>query len=157
MAKITKSIVLEQEEIDFLQENFKNVSNGVSECVHLIKSLNGSDPLKLKTEREALKNIRRYTLNELKGVFSSAEWSFLADTLNGTIADGSFRVMKYTIIAHNEDSAEMYNSDEKWGISLSALNEKCEKLTAAQVEAVYFRIEEFWNKPDADLEEWANW
>ena len=30
-------------------------------------------------------------------------------------------------------------------------------LTGAQVDALYARVESFWDKPDRDLDEWAKW
>jgi len=44
---------------------------------------------------------------------------------------------------------------EKWEIDVLDLMDKIKDLTAAQVDAVYFRVEQFWNSEDKNLEEFS--
>lgn len=94
--------------------------------------------------------------NEIKGVFSEAEWSFLADSMNGIIIDESLRYSASNLAFHNEDVQTYDRTGDKWGINIAKLNEKVMKLTSAQVDAVYRRIERFW-KESPDLKIWAKY
>lgn len=138
MATKTISIRLPEEQAIYLAENFQSVSNGVNEAL------------------SALKYIRLYSLKELQGKFSLAEWMFLADSLNGTITDGMFRCNASALIAHSEDAETYEGTATKHGVDLVALKKKIETLTGAQVEALYHRVEMFWKKPE-HLEDWASY
>jgi len=95
------------------------------------------------------------SMQEIKGVFTQEEWKFLSDSLNGSLVTDSFRVSKEALIAHNED-AEMYeNTASKWGVDIKEMNEKIAKLSGAQIEAIYRRVERFWTN-DTDLEKWSD-
>ena len=103
---------------------------------------------------EALKTIRMYSETELKGRFTSKEWIFFADSLNGTMTEGLFRCNASALVAHCEDSETYEGTASKTGVELKGLIEKVSGLTGAQVEALYNRVEEWWENP-IELEKWA--
>lgn len=117
---------------------------------------NGIYPYKIADSIAELQMIRRRSMAEIKGVFTQEEWSLMADSLNGTIVTVEFRCIPGALIANIEDSDIYDGLGAKWGVDVKDLCSKIEKLTAAQVDAVFTRIEEFWNE-DRDLESWARW
>lgn len=102
-----------------------------------------------------LQQHERHADIELKGIFTPEEWKFLADSLNGTMTLDDFRFSNSALVAHCEDSQIYEGCADKWNINLIDLNAKCANLTAAQVEALYRRVEKFWKHPETDLEQWA--
>ena len=90
----------------------------------------------------------------------------MADSLNGTIITPEFRCNTGGLIASVEDSNDFDNLAAKWKVDVGALIEKIKKLTGAQVDAIYSRIESFWNhtaEGNADqtsewnLNKWSVW
>jgi len=53
------------------------------------------------------------------------------------------------------DADKLDDLGEKWEIDVLDLMDKIKDLTAAQVDAVYFRVEQFWDSEDKDLEEFS--
>lgn len=99
--------------------------------------------------------IAKLSLGELKGKFSEEEWCALSDMLNGTIVDDAVRYYTNALVAEVQDS-ELYDGTcSKWKVSTDGLIAKVEKLTAAQLDALYTRVETFWAHPEADIMEWA--
>ena len=90
------------------------------------------------------RNARMYALNELKGIFDPNEWLFFADSLNGNLVSGQLRYNKKVQIGHCEDSDDMFGYAEKHGVKMSDLSKKIEGLYASQVEALYYRVEIYW-------------
>lgn len=135
---ITATVRLPQEMTAFLKENGSGITAGIVNAVNdLIRLRNISDI-------------------ELKGIFCPGEWKFFADSLNGTMTLDGFRVSRDALIAHNEDSQTYEDTATRYGIDVFALNQKCGKLTGAQVDALYRRLEKFWDKcAETDLEKWA--
>lgn len=106
---------------------------------------------------ETLMQIQSISMQEIKGIFTPNEWKFLADSLNGSMITGTFRVSKDALIAHNED-AELYDgTTKKWNADLKALNKKVENLSGANIEAIYRRVETLWDNPGTNLEKWAEY
>lgn len=99
---------------------------------------------------------RAYSLKEIKGKFTSDEWKFFADSLNGTLVNDQFRYNKGALIAHCEDSEELEGTATKHNVVMNVLKEKINSLTSSQIEALYSRVEQFWRDP-VDLEQWANY
>lgn len=99
---------------------------------------------------------RMYALNELRGRFTPGEWRFFADSLNGTLVTDKIRFYPSVLIVSFEDSEAFEGTASKWGVELEVLKEKINGLTASQVEALYSRVESFWEKPE-NLDEWANY
>ncbi|WP_446787448.1 hypothetical protein [Macellibacteroides fermentans] len=143
---VTKTIRITEGQEKFLLSNYKNVSEGISDCIN--KSMIPSEG------EELLKLLKAYSLNELKGKFTPNEWKFFADSLNGTMVDGMFRCNVGALVAHCEDSERFEGTASRWEVSVPDLTEKINKLGGAQVEALYTRVESFWDNPK-DLEEWS--
>lgn len=117
----------------------------------------GIDPWTISQSIAELQQIRKRSKSELRGIFTPAEWSLMADSLNGTIITQEFRCLPSALIASVEDSDLYDGLGAKWSVDIKALIEKVDKLTAAQVDAVFTRVEEFWDDDDRDLEKWAEW
>ena len=103
-----------------------------------------------------LNTLERYSMKELRGVFTESEWMALLDAFNGTIITTDFRYQPGFVSAQIADS-DMYDGiGAKFNVDISALCEKLDKLTAAQVDSLYTRIETFWdNTYTIKIEEWA--
>jgi hypothetical protein len=121
---------------DYVTNNYKNLNQGVNEII------------------DTLRQLRTASTYELRGKFSPDEWKFLTDSLNGTMTDGPFRTNAKALAAHCEDSDLFDGTAAKWGIDIKTLTDKIEALTAAQVEALYWRVEGFWDEPK-DLDAFA--
>lgn len=131
------TVYLPEDQAKYIQENYKNQNYGIIAAI------------------EALMTIRKYSLNEIKGIFTPEEWSFLVDSLNGTMTTDAFRCNAGALAYHCQDADKLDDLGEKWEIDIQELMEKIKDLTAAQVDAVYFRVEQFWNSEDEDLEEFS--
>lgn len=100
--------------------------------------------------------LHRQSNIEIKGIFTPEEWKFLADSLNGILVTDMFRVSKDALIAHCEDSETYDKAASRYDVSIPELSKKIDSLCGAQVDAVYRRVESYWeNQPD--LEEWAKY
>lgn len=143
MAKetINATIRLPKEIMDAIKEN----GNG-----------DGVNAGTINTVRDLIR-LRRSSDMEIRGIFTSNEWRFLADSLNSTVITDDLRGNKAALIAHNEDSEIYDGMAGRHDVNVAALNAKCEKLTGAQVDALYRRVERFWNNPEADLTAWAEY
>ncbi len=104
--------------------------------------------IKQETIQNCLKFIRLRTLEELRGKFSIKEWIFLADILNGLIIDNSYRFSPEVLV----DTCE----DADYSVCLPELIEKLKLLSITQLDALYYRIENFWeNCSRLDMLVWA--
>lgn len=101
--------------------------------------------------------IESYSMDEIKGKLTEQEWKYLADSLNGTLALGSFRYSSSVLAAGVEDSDRLDGLGSKWGVDVKVLTGKLLSLTAAQIDAIHTRVEEFWNNPKMDLDAWAKY
>jgi hypothetical protein len=136
----TVSLRLPQDVADYITSKGESITDGVKSIV------------------TQLQRHERYADVELRGKFSPAEWSFLADSLNGTAILDDFRFSPSALVAHNQDAQLYDGTASKWSINLYAFNDKCASLTATQVEALYRRVERFWaNCNNIKLEEWAKY
>lgn len=133
------TVYLPEDQAKYIQENYKNQNIGIIAAI------------------EALMTIRKYSTNELKGIFTPEEWSFLADSLNGTMTTDAFRCNAGALVHHCQDAEELDGTGQKWEIDIEKLVRKVEKLTGAQVEALYFRVESFWEDDNRNLEEFAEY
>lgn len=109
------------------------------------------------SELSYLRRIRQVSLGELRGLFTSEEWMFLADAFNGTMADDLFCANKGAFIAACEDAEKLDGTASKYGVDFPDFRKKCEQLKGANVEAIYSRILEFWNHPETGISAWANY
>ena len=137
MEQKTVTMRLPQDVADYISSDGNSITEGVKNLVN------------------ALQRHERYAEVELRGRFTAEEWKFLADSLNGTMVLDDFRFSSSALVAHNEDSQLYEGTADKWGVDLAALNAKVEALSATQVEALYRRIEKFWDHPETDLNAWA--
>ncbi len=121
----------------------------------------GTPPHKISQGLADLRMIRTRSKNELKGLFTPAEWMYMADSLNGTMVTTDFRCLPMALVAGIEDSDTYDALGAKWEVDVPSLTEKVKKLTAAQVDAVFTRVEAFveafWDSEEKDLEEWSKW
>lgn len=101
--------------------------------------------------------IESYSMDEIKGKLTEQEWKYLADSLNGTLALGSFRYSSSVLAAGVEDSDRLDGLGSKWDVDVKVLTEKILAMTAAQIDVIYTRVEEFWNNPEKDLDVWAKY
>lgn len=106
---------------------------------------------------QKLEVIERMSMDELRGRFTPSEWACMVDMLNGTRVDDVFRFSPVSIVAEIEDSSLYEGVCEKWNVDQHALIEKCKQLTAAQVDALYRRVENFWinSSTDTDILKWG--
>lgn len=104
---------------------------------------------------QTLKRIRTVSTGEIRGIFTSAEWGFLVDSLNGTMITDTFRCNVQALIAHCEDSAKYEYLDKKRGVDMTKFLEKIKALHGANIDAIYARVEDFWEN-ERNLEEWIN-
>lgn len=146
MKTITKSIKITEDQEKHLLSKYKNVNQGVQECIRKDQYPNN--------DIETLKYIRAFSRIELKGKFTEKEWLFFIDILNGVITEPRFRC--YTLANDCQDAERFDGTATRWEVDLSALLSKIEKLTGAQVEAIYTYAEEFWNSDNRDLEKTVN-
>lgn len=94
--------------------------------------------------------------NEIKGMFTEAEWKFLADSMNGIMIDETLRYSAQNLAYHNEDAQTYDKTADKWEVDLQELNKKILTLSSAQVDAVYRRVERFWEQ-SPDIDAWARY
>ena len=66
-----------------------------------------------------------YADREIKGKLTESEWKLLADSLNGTLVDGTFRFASSALVAHIEDADKFDSVGERWSVDVAKL---CEKL-----------------------------
>lgn len=140
MAKETKTVSLRLpvEQVEWLMKSEESINQAVVSAI------------------ERLQMIEKYADRDIAGKFSPEEWSYLADSLNGSIVEGDFRFRSVALAANVEDSATYDGLDKKWGVDVAAFAEKIKSLSASSVEAVFRRVEAFWNDGTRDLEKWSN-
>ena len=102
-----------------------------------------------------LNRIRYVSEMELKGVFTTEEWKFFFDSLNGLIVDDALACNVGVLIAHCEDSEFFDSACSKWGADFNEMRHKISTLKGANIEAIYDRVRRFWNE-NGDIEEWSN-
>ena len=169
MAQEKITINASEKTVEFLSEIAGNKTAGATICVQIVEQIVSQtkmDPHSIVDSMQFLLQIRAYSMREIKGLFTPAEWCYMADSLNGTIITPEFRCNTGGLIASVEDSNDFDNLAEKWKVDVDALIEKIKKLTGAQVDAVYSRVENFWDhtaEGNADqnsewnLNKWSVW
>ena len=133
----------------------KTVTIRLSEEAYEYVVASGSDSINKAIEDAIinLKSIREKSMSELKGVFTKDEWSFLADSLNGTLVAGAFRSSIGVLVAHCEDSNSIDRLGSKWCVNIDELTGKILTLRGANIDSIYKRVEDFWNS-GVSIEEW---
>ena len=130
------TIRLPKETADWLTKDGKSINKAVIDAINTLQS------------------IRLISTTELRGIFSPSEWMFLADSFNGTIFSESIRYNVKVLIAYCEDSVIYDSLDKKYNVDMEVFKKKLSSLHCANVDALYARIEDFWDK-DIDIEDWA--
>lgn len=100
--------------------------------------------------------MEKYADRDIANVFSPADWKYMADSLNGTLVEGDFRYSAAALCASVVDSATYDGLHEKWGVDVKQLTNKIASLSSSAIEAIYRRVETYWNKP-TDLDQWAQY
>lgn len=105
-----------------------------------------------------LKRIRLVSMGELRGLFTPQEWVFIADSFNGTLVDDFMRANVGVFIAGCEDSERFEGKAGLHGVDLPSFLDKIRTLKGANIEAIYSRVEDFWNhSSETDINEWAEY
>lgn len=138
MGTITKTIRIPEDLASWLSERGDNMNKAIVDS--------------LCNRRFSL----AYSLNELKGIFSVEEWRFFADSLNGLMVNDQFRYNKSALIAHCEDSELLEGTATKWAVDMNTLKGKIGALAAAQVDALYSRVDQFWLN-SGSLDTWSEY
>lgn len=141
MAKETKTVSLRLpvEQVEWLMKNEESINQAI---------VNAIDRLRI---------IEKYAERDIAGKFTPEEWSYLADALNGTIAEGDFRYRSFALIAQIEDCAEYDGLDKKWNVDVKQFCEKVKGLSSASIDAIFRRVEKYWNEGKEGLGIWANY
>lgn len=139
MATRTVNLRLPEEMVEYLTRNNDSINQAVI------------------SEINAIKRIRTVAMGELKGLFTSQEWLFMADAFNGTIIDDVFCANKGAFIAGCEDAERYEGTASKWSVDLPAFTAKVDKLHGANIEAIYSRIKDYWEHcSELDINNWSN-
>lgn len=153
------SISISDDNQKFLKENFNNVSAGISTSIDILrrsKDLN-VDAYDIIDQLQFLQQIRRASLREIQGIFLENEWGFIVDILNGTLIPAEFRCLQSGLIAEMEDAEHFDSSATKWNVDLQKISDKVRSLTGAQIDAIYYRVKQFWDDPNRDLDSFTKW
>ena len=94
--------------------------------------------------------LKRHTLNELKGVFTPNEVKYLVDISNATMFMTEYAASLSMLIARVEDANELEGMAEKWGVDFDKFKQKLEKLTASQVYFLQLECYNYWYGSDED-------
>lgn len=146
---------------EFLTNNFKTASAGLSFCADAFKAISETsgtiDYNKIISDLEIFEQVRLYSQRELKGKFAATEWKYLIDCLNGVIIPPQLRCHQSVLVASVEDSNSFDNLAAKWGVNMKEFVKELEALTGAQVDAVYRNVEIYWERSSEERIELDGW
>ena len=97
---------------------------------------------------EQNEKIIEYSFAELPS-FTSEQIKYIADMLNGSLYNPSIPPQKYLQI-QVLDADEYDNLGGKWGVDSMELAKKIAKLTSHQAYAIIRKIQNWWDKPNAE-------
>ena len=126
------------------------------ELIDYVNTDSGSLAKDMSDAIRTLRAIRNTSTYEIKGVFTPPEWLFLIDSLNGYMQTESFCCNASALIAHCEDAEKYEGVATRYGVNLDAISEKIGALHGANIEAIYYRVSQFWAHPEASLEEYSD-
>lgn len=141
MATDTKtiSIRIPTELVEYLEKKDLGMNGAIVDCI------------------EKTAYFEKYAMRDIQGVFSPEEWKYIADSLNGTIIDGDFRYFSGALVANIEDADKYEMLGGKWNVDVKKLCDKVSRLSCSSIDAIYRRVEAFWNDSLIDMDEWANY
>ena len=99
----------------------------------------------VQTINEIFIHLRRATLKELKGRFSSEEITALADSFNGLMPTWQLMVNPSVLVAHTEDAEQFDGAISRHQADPKVLIKKLSELTAAQATILQLEFIRFWN------------
>lgn len=103
----------------------------------------------LQMAAEGFFQIRKRTIEELRGTFPKNEVFALCDDLNGTMLVPEYQANPSILWAHLEDGNQYEGLFAKWKIDSTAFQERIMALTAAQCFFLQDQIAQFWERGDA--------
>lgn len=92
--------------------------------------------------------LKRHTINELKGVFTPNEMKYLVDISNATMFMPEYAASLSMLLARVEDANELEGMAEKWNVDFIVFKQKVERLTAAQVYFLQLECYNYWYGSD---------
>jgi hypothetical protein len=104
---------------------------------------------------EGFINIRRYSLNELKGIFTTEEFIAITSSQNYMTLVPEYQANKAVLIAHLRDQERLQEGISDYGANLEDIERKINLMTAAQVFFLQDEIAIFWDGGDSDLLEFV--
>lgn len=110
-----------------------------------LESIQGEDSLNFTIVRaiDRYQYLRAYSMEELRGRFTSDEWFFFLRSTDRVIPEGPFRYNPDSLIAYCKDAKKLDSTlADDLSVDFDVLANKIRQLTAAQIEAVYSRVEQ---------------
>ena len=127
------------------------------ELLDYVKSQYGSLNSDIVSAIQRLRSVRQVALGEIRGLFTKEEWMFFIDSMNGVMVDEIFCCNVGGLIAHCEDSERFEGTATKYGVDLDSITQKIKTLRGANIEAIYYRVSQFWDNTDKyKLEEYSD-
>ena len=95
--------------------------------------------------------LQRWTLDEIKELFTVPEVSLIADVLNG-LDFTSFEIPPASALRGNlEDAISTDSVHIKWKVDLDGFRQKLQRLTNSQAAAIIEVVDQWWHDPDRQL------
>jgi len=101
---------------------------------------------------EAFVYLRKYTLYELKGMFTREELIGVISNQNGTMQQPEFQANFRMFVTHLEDGEKFDFLSQQYGFDFEKLKAKVLNLTSAQVFFLQEEIRLFWDNDVRDLD-----
>lgn len=102
----------------------------------------------LLTAYRILEKIRFYSTQELRSKFSSDEWKLLADALRANTFTMEAHYTPQEIVTSLEEQDLYHAIGNDYGVNVETLCNKISKLSAGQLDALYTRLQTFWDVSD---------
>lgn len=156
MTKKTSSVRISNDADAFLYSHFENRNAGMNKCVEIVREASKEAKVdEIVDNLTTLNHIRRGSLKEISGRFSENEWGLLLHILGEAKAIPEIRCISEAIVNKIDDADRFEDAAALFNVDSNRLIEKIKALTAAQLDALYYRVENFSN--EKNLEKWAKW
>jgi len=109
-----------------------------------LETIQGEDSMNVTIVRaiDRYQYLCAYSMEEIRGKFTPDEWFFFLRATDKIIPEGPFRYNPESLIAYCRDAEKLNPSlATDLSVDLKVLTDKIQKLTAAQIEAIYSRVE----------------